>query len=80
MKFCATQPAWLASMLSFPSVPLTLSRNALASAAVGAGVDDEPRQFLGLLGIGGRGQHERGPEEIELATLVGRDLDLAEPG
>jgi hypothetical protein len=42
MKFCPTHPARLASRLSFVNVASTVSRNALASAAVGAAVDVEP--------------------------------------
>ena len=36
MKFCWTQPAWLASMPRASSLPSTSFRNAAASAAVGA--------------------------------------------
>ena len=39
MKVCCTQPAWPCSMPSFSVVALTVSRNAFASAAVGAGLD-----------------------------------------
>ena len=37
MKFCWTQPAWLASMPSFSIDWLTVSRNAFASSAVASG-------------------------------------------
>src|SRR3954469_19162107 len=36
MKFCCTQPAWLASTPSFFIVSFTVSRNCFASADVGA--------------------------------------------
>ena len=42
MKFCATQPAWFSCTPSFSIVSLTVSRNAFASAAVGAGGVDDP--------------------------------------
>src|SRR6188768_2307572 len=44
MKFCWTQPPWLASSPSFSIVWFTVSRNAFASSGVASGVDDGARE------------------------------------